>query len=161
MHRRVDPGSACRSRGTPRRANPVQRSRSLGGGELLPIAVWCDLDAYGIRIVHGLSERLGRNLIPVGMSVELYTNGIKYRPDDPKESQRVARKMHEEGPEALRTLAHAIAESGGLGCEQETLYDDVLGALSGHLREMERAPIAYDSGCLPIGGEASTGLARA
>jgi hypothetical protein len=127
----------------------------------LPIAIWCDLDAYGIRIVHGLSERLGRNLIPVGMSVELYTHGTKYRPDDPEESQRVARKMAEEGPEALRTLAHVIAESGGLGCEQETLYDDVLGALSGRLREMERAPIAWDSGCLPVCGEISTGLARA
>jgi len=122
----------------------VQRSRSLGGGELLPIAIWCDLDAYGIRIVHGLSERLGRSLIPVGMSVELYTNGKKYRPDDPEESLRVAKKMAYEGPEALRTLAQAIAETGGLGCEQETLYDEVLGSLPSLLREMERTPITWD-----------------
>lgn len=108
----------------------------------LPIAIWCDLDAYGIRIVDALAKRLGRNLIPVGMGVELYTNGIKYRPDDPGESQRVARKMAEEGPQALRALAHAIAESGGLGCEQETLYNDVLDAFSGHLQEIERASAA-------------------
>ena len=74
----------------------------------LPIAIWCDLDAYGIRIVHGLSKRLGRNLRPVGMNVELYINGTKYRPDDPEESQRVARKMAEEGPKPCglsRTLS--------------------------------------------------------
>ena len=110
----------------------------------LPIAIWCDLDAYGIRIVHGLSERLGRSLIPVGMSVELYNDGIKYRPDDPDESRRVARKMAEEGPQELRTLAHAIAESGGLGCEQETLYDDVLDTLSGRLRDIKYASVAED-----------------
>ena len=103
----------------------------------LPIAIWCDLDAYGIRIVHELSQRLGRNLIPVGMTAELYANGIKYRPDNPEESQRVARKMAEEGPQALRILAHAIAEADGLGCEQETLYDDVLDTLSSRLREIE------------------------
>jgi hypothetical protein len=108
----------------------------------LPIAIWCDLDAYGIRIIHELSQRLGRNLIPVGMTVELYANGIKYRPDNPEESQRVARKMAEEGPQVLRALAHVIAESDGLGCEQETLYDDVLDALSGHLRDIERMAIA-------------------
>jgi hypothetical protein len=111
----------------------------------LPIAIWCDLDAYGIRIAHKLSERLERELIPVGMSVELYTNAIKYRPDDPEESQRIARNMVEEGPKALRELALAITESGGLGCEQETLYDEVLDSLSGYLRKMEDAPIARDS----------------
>jgi Uncharacterized protein conserved in bacteria C-term(DUF2220) len=108
----------------------------------LPIVIWCDLDAYGIRIIHELSQRLGRNLIPVGMTVELYANGIKYRPDNPEESQRVARKMAEEGPQVLRALAHAIAELDGLGCEQETLYDDVLDALSSHLRDIERMAIA-------------------
>ena len=53
--------------------------------------------------------------------------------------------MVEEGPKALRELALAITESGGLGCEQETLYDEVLDSLSGYLRKMEDAPIARDS----------------
>jgi hypothetical protein len=110
----------------------------------LPIAIWCDLDAYGIKIVHELSQRLGRNLVPVGMTVELYANGIKYRPDNPEESQRVARKMAEDGPQALRILAHAIAETGGLGCEQETLYEDVLDRLSGLLRDLDRSSVAED-----------------
>jgi hypothetical protein len=110
----------------------------------LPIAIWCDLDAYGIKIVHELSQRVGRNLVPVGMTVELYARGIKYSPDNLEESQQVARKMAEEGPQALRILARAIAETDGLGCEQETLYDDVLDTLSSHLRDIERSSVAED-----------------
>ena len=103
----------------------------------VPIAAWCDLDAYGVRIVSDLARRLGREIAPVGMSVELYTNGIKYRPDDLTESQRVADQMAIDGIESLRDLAKAIAASGGLGCEQETLYDQVLPALAGELAKLE------------------------
>src|SRR5215813_5007220 len=37
----------------------------------LPIAVWCDLDARGIEIVTELAGRLGREITPVGMGIEL------------------------------------------------------------------------------------------
>lgn len=103
----------------------------------VPIAAWCDLDAYGIRIVSDLARRVGRNIIPVGMTVDLYTSGTKYRPDDLPESQRVAEKMATKGIESLRDLARAIAGSGGLGCEQETLYDEVLPALTQQLSKIE------------------------
>ncbi|MEU7638907.1 MULTISPECIES: hypothetical protein [unclassified Streptomyces] len=35
---------------------------------------------------------------------------------------------------ALRDLAEEIARTGGHGCEQETLYDDVLPTLPGLLK---------------------------
>jgi Wadjet protein JetD, C-terminal len=54
----------------------------------LPIAAWCDLDAYGIRIVSDLGRRLERDITPIAMSVDLYVNGTKYSPDDLPESQR-------------------------------------------------------------------------
>lgn len=103
----------------------------------LPIAIWCDLDAYGIQIVHSLSRRLDRELMPVGMTPDLYTNGTKYSPDDLEESRRVAKKMAVEGPVALRGLARLITEAGGVGCEQETLYDEVLGQLADQLHSLE------------------------
>jgi hypothetical protein len=108
--------------------------RSMGD---LPIAAWCDLDAYGVRIVSDLARRLERDITPVGMSVELYTNGTKYSPDDLPESQRVAEKMVFEGIDSLRELAKVIAASGGLGCEQETLYDEVLPTLARELSKLE------------------------
>jgi hypothetical protein len=106
----------------------------------VPIAAWCDLDAYGVRIVSDLARRVGREITPVGMSVDLYTNGTKYRPDDLPESKRVAEQMAIDGIESLRDLARSIAASGGLGCEQETLYDQVLPALAKELFKL--VPVA-------------------
>jgi len=111
----------------------------------LPIAAWGDLDAYGIRIVFDLARRLERNITPVGMSVNLYANGTKYKPDDPVESQRVAEKMAADGPMDLRDLASLIANSDGLGCEQETLYDEVLPTLASELRRLEHREVIPDA----------------
>jgi Uncharacterized protein conserved in bacteria C-term(DUF2220) len=104
----------------------------------LPIAAWCDLDAYGIQIVSDLARRLERDITPIAMSVHLYVNGTKYSPDDLSDSHRVAKKMALEGIDSLRDLAKEIAASGGLGCEQETLYDEVLPTLAKNLFMLER-----------------------
>lgn len=103
----------------------------------LPIATWCDLDAYGIQIVSGLGKRLERQVTPVGMSVDLYLNGDKYQPDDLSDSLSVAQKMEADGPENLRDLASEIVAAGGLGCEQETLYGEVLPTLFTNLIALE------------------------
>lgn len=103
----------------------------------IPIAAWCDLDAYGVKIVSELARRLQREITPVGMGVDLYTNGDKYSPDDLADSQRIAEKMAAEGIESLRDLAKAIAASRGLGCEQETLYDEVFPTLAADLSALE------------------------
>ena len=73
------------------------------------------------------------------MSVGLYLNGTKYLPEDQAESQRIAAKMGNEGPLSLRDLAAMIARFEGLGCEQETLYDEVLPTLAGQLRQLEHS----------------------
>jgi hypothetical protein len=104
----------------------------------LPIAAWCDLDAYGAKIVSELARRLEQQITPVGMSVDLYVNGTKYRPEDLPDSLRVARKMAAGGLESVRDLASEIVAAGGLGCEQETLYDEVLPTLFTNLIALER-----------------------
>jgi Wadjet anti plasmid transformation system JetA-like protein len=103
----------------------------------VPIAVWGDLDAYGIQIIDSMALRLGRAVIPVGMSVDLYTNGTKYTPKDLPDSLNVARRMAATGIEGLRDLAQAIVATGGLGCEQEALYAKVLPALAQQLAALE------------------------
>jgi hypothetical protein len=103
----------------------------------IPIAVWCDLDAYGIQIVSDLANRLEREITPVGMGVDLYAKGTKYTPKDLADSQRVAARMTTESIESLRNLARAISASGGLGCEQEALYDKVLPTLTADLVALE------------------------
>jgi hypothetical protein len=103
-----------------------------------PIAVWGDLDAYGIQIIDSMAQRLGRMVTPIGMSVALYSNGIKYTPKDLPDSLNVARKMAATGIESLQDLAQAIVATGGLGCEQETLYSKVLPVLAQQLATLER-----------------------
>jgi hypothetical protein len=103
----------------------------------VPIAVWGDLDAYGIQIVTNLAERLKRDITPVAMTADLYAGGTKYKPDDIDDSKRVAEKMVTDGLPALQGLAQVIADADGLGCEQETLYDKVLPALAGQLSAIE------------------------
>jgi hypothetical protein len=103
----------------------------------LPIAAWCDLDARGIEIVTELAGRLGREITPVGMGVELFVDGKQYVPKNLADSLKVAKKMTVDGHPALQDLAKAIVASGGLGCEQETLYDDVPPTLARELAKLE------------------------
>jgi len=103
----------------------------------IPIAAWGDLDAYGIQIIDSMALRLGRTVTPVGMSVDLYSNGTKYTPKDLPDSLNVARKMAATGIESLQDLAQAIVATGGLGCEQETLYAKVLPVLAQQLAALE------------------------
>jgi hypothetical protein len=103
----------------------------------LPIAAWCDLDARGIEIVTELAGRLGREVTPVGMGVELFAGGKQYVPKNLIDSLKVAKKMLVDGHPALRDLAKAIVMSGGLGCEQETLYDKVPPTLATELAKLQ------------------------
>jgi len=99
----------------------------------LPIAAWCDLDARGIEIVTELAGRLDREITPVGMGVDLFAGGKQYIPKNLAD----AKKMTADGHPALRDLAEAIVASGGLGCEQETLYDLVPPTLARDLAKLE------------------------
>lgn len=71
------------------------------------------------------------------MTADLCAGGTKYEPDDLNDSKRVAEKMTTTGLPTLRGLAQAIADAGGLGCEQETLYDEVLPTLAEQLTAIE------------------------
>jgi hypothetical protein len=93
------------------------QERPAGCGRDLPIAAWCDLDARGIEIVTELAGRLGREITPVGMGIELFVGGKQYVPKNLADSLKVAKKMIVAGHPALRDLAEAIVASGGLGCE--------------------------------------------
>ncbi len=121
---------------------------------------------YGVRIVSDLARRLEREITPVGMSVDLYTNGTKYRPDDLPDSQRVAEKMATDGIVSLRDLAKAIAATGGLGCEQETLYDEVFPVLPQELSRLISAGSAAtgnsadSSACHVLAGSQDGALPR-
>jgi hypothetical protein len=109
----------------------------------VPIAVWGDLDAYGVQIVTNLAERLGRDITPVAMTADLYAGGTKYKPDDLDDAKQAAEKMTADGLPALRGLAQAITRAGGLGCEQETLYDKVLPTLAEQLTAIEGPRIPH------------------
>jgi hypothetical protein len=108
----------------------------LRGLDGLPLAAWGDLDAHGIRIIGNLADRIGRPVTPVAMTVDLYRGGTKYRqePTKLKENRKLAAQLACDGIEALRDLAEEIARTDGHGCEQETLYDEVLPALPGLLK---------------------------
>lgn len=103
----------------------------------LPIAAWCDLDAYGIRMIYNMQKDIRRPITPVGMSVDLWRSGTKLDQTDERlaKARKVAAQMVAEGPPALRELAAAIAGTGAC-CEQETLYRHVLPSLSSTLRNL-------------------------
>lgn len=105
----------------------------------LPLAAWCDLDAHGVNIVNNLTKRVGRQIIPVGMDTHLYTGGKKYQqdPEAREGSLKLATELAVTGPSALRDLAQAIVEAGGDGCEQETLYSQVVPGLHKLLTSLE------------------------
>jgi hypothetical protein len=110
----------------------------------LPVAAWQDLDAHGIRIIANLTERTGRCITPVGMDVDLYRSGTKYRqkPEKRADNLKLAEELSVSGPLALRALAAEIARNGGDGCEHETLYDAVLPSLPGTLEQISQASAA-------------------
>lgn len=115
----------------------------LRGLDGLPVAAWGDLDAHGIRIIGNLADRIGRPITPVAMTANLYRAGIKYHQEPAKleENRELAARLGHQGIEALRDLADEIARTGGHGCEQETLYNDVLPILPGLLKSVPmRAP---------------------
>lgn len=118
--------------------NPSKRLMRFLAELNLPIAAWCDLDAYGIRMIHNLANEIGRPVTPVGMSADLWRTGMKLAQDDKQLAlaRHLAVRLTAEGPQELRELAAAIAETGDC-CEQETLYEHVLPSLPATLRELE------------------------
>ncbi|KAB1160901.1 hypothetical protein F6X68_07060 [Micromonospora sp. AMSO12t] len=119
--------------------NPSKRLMRFLADLKLPMAAWLDLDAYGIRMIANLERELGREITPVGMSVDLWRAGTKRIQDDRQlaVARQIAAALSLNGPLALRELAAAISETGDC-CEQETLYEHVLPALPAILRELER-----------------------
>ncbi len=118
--------------------NPSKRLMRFLADLNLPMAAWLDLDAYGIRLIANLEKELGKQIIPVGMSVNLWRAGTKRIQDDRQlaQARRIAAVLALNGPPALRGLAAAIAKTGDC-CEQETLYEQVLPTLSTTLRGLE------------------------
>jgi hypothetical protein len=106
----------------------------------LPVAAWCDLDAYGVRMIANLEKSLERPVTPVGMSVELWRSGTKrLQTDDQLDKARmVAAQIASNGPASVRPLAAAIAATGDC-CEHETLYPEVLPTLGTTLRAIEQS----------------------
>jgi Wadjet anti plasmid transformation system JetA-like protein/uncharacterized protein DUF3323 len=121
--------------------NPSRRLMRFLAELNLPIAAWCDLDAYGIRMIHNMQKNIGRSITPVGMSVDLWRSGTKLDQTDEQlaKARQLATRMAAEGPPALRELATAIARTGDC-CEQETLYRHVLPSLSSALRNLAAGP---------------------
>ncbi len=117
--------------------NPSKRLMRFLADLNLPIAAWCDLDAYGIRMIHNMQAEIGRTILPVGMSVDLWRGGTKLDQTNQQlaKAQSLASRMAAEGPPALRDLAVAIAETGDC-CEQETLYWHVLPSLRTALQQL-------------------------
>lgn len=104
----------------------------------LPIAAWCDLDADGIGIINNLSVRLGKEIHPIAMDVELWAAG-PHRRQTPSELERGrarAARLATDGPVALRPLAAAIAPTGN-GREQESQYREVLPILGPTVTNLE------------------------
>jgi hypothetical protein len=102
-----------------------------------PVAAWCDLDADGIQIISVLSQRLMREVHPVGMDLDLWRSEPHRHQKAPEieRDQKLATTMSTEGPELLRPLASAIAKLGG-SCEQESIQDVVLPRLPQLLTEV-------------------------
>lgn len=119
--------------------NPSKRLMTFLKSLNLPIAAWCDLDAYGVRMIANLERGLRRSVIPVGMSVELWSNGTKMFQEDHQlaKARRVAAHFATHGPVSVRALAAEIAKTGDC-CEHETLYPEVLPTLDAALRAIER-----------------------
>jgi hypothetical protein len=118
--------------------NPSTRLLDFLKGLDLPVAAWCDLDAYGVRMIANLEHNLDRPVTPVGMSVELWRAGTKRLQTEEQlaKARAVAAQAESRGPASVRALAAAIAETGDC-CEHETLYPEVLPTLDATLRALE------------------------
>jgi hypothetical protein len=105
--------------------------------EPLPIAAWCDLDADGIGIINDVSQKLKRDVVPVGMDLELWqsTPHRRQEPDQVARDKPIAARLAARGPLALRPLASEIAMYGG-SCEQEAIQDRVIPDLPRLLQEV-------------------------
>jgi hypothetical protein len=105
--------------------------------EGIRLAAWCDLDPPGIKIVKNLMDETGREVHPVGMDPDLWTNAVKLRePDEARDGWRKdAATLIRDGPPALRELATRIAKTGER-VEQEgsTVCDQVLPELAKRLK---------------------------
>jgi len=121
--------------------NPSKRLMRFLAELNLPVAAWCDLDAYGIRMIHNMQKDIPHPIAPVGMSVDLWRSGTKLNQTDEQlaKARQLAARMAAEGPPALQELATAIAETGDC-CEQETLYRHVLPSLPSTLRNLAARP---------------------
>lgn len=117
--------------------NPSKRLMRFLAELNLPVAAWCDLDAYGIRMIRNLERELNRVVTPVGMDVGLWQQGTKLLQDEDqlRKARDIAAMLSVSGPLALRELARAIAETGDC-CEQESLYEQVLPTLKSRLDEI-------------------------
>lgn len=100
----------------------------------LPLAAWCDLDAHGIQILTELTDRVGRPIRPVAMDQNLFDRGVKYQqePEKQKANLDLAERLTASAPASLLPLAKAIVRAKGAGCEQESLYLEVIP----HLRDL-------------------------
>jgi hypothetical protein len=94
----------------------------------LPLAAWCDLDAHGIQILTDLTHRVGRPIRPVAMNPSLFEEGVKYfqKPEKKEANLQLAERLVASAPDHLRPLAQAIVQAKGAGCEQESLYPQVI-----------------------------------
>jgi hypothetical protein len=119
--------------------NPSRRLMRFLADLNLMVAAWCDLDAYGIRMIANLEKGLGRSVAPVGMSLALWRSGTKLLQTDQQLAwaRDVAANFSTTGPVSLRELAVAITETGDC-CEQETLYEQVLPTLDATLQALEQ-----------------------
>jgi hypothetical protein len=117
--------------------NPSKRLMRFLAELHLPVAAWCDLDAYGIRMIRNLENELNRVVTPIGMDVKLWQQGTKLLQDEVqlRKARDIAAVLSVGGPLALRDLAKAIAETGDC-CEQESLYEQVLPTLRSQLDEI-------------------------
>ncbi|MEH0819220.1 MULTISPECIES: Wadjet anti-phage system protein JetD domain-containing protein [unclassified Micromonospora] len=107
----------------------------------LPLAVWGDLDADGVRIIANMERKLGRSFHPVGMTAEYWLKGPHRftTPDQNDRSIMIARELASSGPQAFRKLAQAMADHpklAGRSREQQTLHDVVLPVLGKLLAEI-------------------------
>lgn len=93
----------------------------------LPIAAWCDLDADGIAIIDVVSRKLKRDVVPVGMDLELWqsTPHRRQKPGQIARDKPIAARLAARGPLPLRPLASEIAMYGG-SCEQESIQEQVI-----------------------------------
>jgi hypothetical protein len=102
------------------------------------LAAWCDLDPDGIEIVQSVEQGLGRPVLPVGMSPEIWAMGkklVEKSPDKYDENRKAAAKLAVNGPESLRSLADAIAATGKR-CEQEGIQFKVTPVVVRQLKQL-------------------------